>query len=173
MTMFPPSQVLGSNLISLLRKGVLTPDDIYIVAPKVTPNPNSTGQSPLQVLENVLCENGVPVFISSSDYGGVNEDVIAGKVLFSTIHVSKGLERKLVVVFSFEKSYFTYFGKDSPPGVCPCTLYVAATRATDLLCVVAEKMPGDHLPFLRRLDLEGNPAVTVHRLPLTSLSAGA
>jgi superfamily I DNA/RNA helicase len=42
-----------------------------------------------------------------------------GKVLFSSFHSSKGLERKVVVIFNFDDSYFKYYAKEKPVNICP------------------------------------------------------
>ena len=71
------------------------------------------------------------------------------QVVFTTYHQSKGLERPVVVCFSFSKDYFTYYGKILDPESCPNILYVGLTRAMSRLYLVAEKKPGEHVPFLR------------------------
>jgi hypothetical protein len=55
----------------------------------------------------------------------------------------------VVIVFNFANSYFTYYGRDEAPHVCPNPLYVAATRASERLYLVAEAEEGGKLPFLR------------------------
>ena len=49
--------------------------------------------------------------------------------MLSSFHQSKGLERKLVVVFNYEASFFRFFAKETPPAsrnVCPNAMYVGA-----------------------------------------------
>ena len=58
---------------------------------------------------------------------------LKGKIVFSTFHQSKGRERKVVLVFNFDQSYFKYYGKELDPNVCPNELYVATTRAQEHL----------------------------------------
>jgi hypothetical protein len=55
----------------------------------------------------------------------------------------------VVIVFGFSGNYFTYYARDLSPAVCPNPLYVAATRASERLYLVAEEEEGGKLPFLR------------------------
>lgn len=80
----------------------------------------------------------------------VSDDLVRGKSVFTTFHSGKGLERKVVVIFGFSQEHFKFFQRDHPQWVCPNTMYVAATRASQRLYVVAEDTEGAHLPFLRR-----------------------
>jgi hypothetical protein len=91
----------------------------------------------------------------------------------STFHSAKGCEKKVVICFGFDANYFVYFDKENPdPTKCPCTLYVAATRACEVLCVLGEGAEGEQLPFIDRPRLEAlaregpdgsPPAVVIHK----------
>jgi superfamily I DNA/RNA helicase len=70
-------------------------------------------------LENSFAEKGIPVFVPSNDDSGIVDNLAASKVVFSTYHQAKGLERKVVVVFGFNADYFKYFAKESDPLRCP------------------------------------------------------
>jgi hypothetical protein len=65
----------------------------------------------------------------------VDEKVIEGKVVFSTFHSVKGRQRKYVFIVGFDNSYY-YKAKLASREICPNTLYVGATRATDCLYVL-------------------------------------
>ena len=71
-----------------------------------------------------------------------------GSVVFSSFHASKGSERKYVYVLGFEANYFRYFARDSKPHICPNTLYVAATRAKECICIAGHKAQKHRLQFL-------------------------
>ena len=71
-----------------------------------------------------------------------------GSVVFSSFHASKGRERKYVYVLGFEANYFRYFARDSKPHICPNTLYVAATRAKECICIAGHKAQKHRLQFL-------------------------
>ena len=79
----------------------------------------------------------------------MNPSVIKGKIVLSTFHQVKGLERKVVIVFYFNKNYFDFFARDSADEICPNTLYVACTRATEQLYLIGEEYDGEHVQFLR------------------------
>jgi len=131
-------------LLHALRKNKIEPEDIFVLAASVK-NKSSTvfgGPSPMQQLENLLVQAGVPVFASNSDLDSTSDEQVAGKCVFTTFHSAKGLERKVVVVFGFNDSYFTFHARDHEQHVCPNALYVAATRASQWLLVVAESTVG-------------------------------
>ena len=73
------------------------------------------GRTPLKVFEHELAKRNIPVHLPLSDEHAVDEGVAAGKVLFSTFHQSKGLERRVVFVFGFSNDYFVYAAKDANP----------------------------------------------------------
>ena len=54
----------------------------------------------------------------------LDEDILTGKIVFSTFHQVKGLERKVVIIYNFDNSYFIYYEKDKSPFICPNTIYV-------------------------------------------------
>ena len=70
----------------------------------------------------------------------------------TTFHQSKGLERKIVIVYGFEDSYFRFYKRDCDPLVCPNELYVACTRGSQHLVLVHQYTNG-YLPFLNRKQL--------------------
>ena len=74
----------------------------------------------MQKFENMLAERDIPIYVPSGDDSQIGSDrLVAKKVLFSTFHQSKGLERKVVVIFDFSGNYFKYFGRDYDPNTCP------------------------------------------------------
>jgi hypothetical protein len=156
-----------SEINSLLAEGYL-PSDIFILAPSIrnnsqriddteetSPNENTGGNknankglSPIIILENLLILNlKIPIYIPLSDEGSVDESVMNGKLVFLSFHQSKGLERKVVIVYNFDNTYFKYFEKVKSPYVCPNTLYVAITRASERLIMVHGFRNG-YLPFM-------------------------
>ena len=102
-------------------------EDIFILAPSLRCAP----KSPLKVLENLICEKlNLPVYYSTNEDRELNDKVIQNKVVFSTFHQSKGRERKVVVVFGLDESYFEFYAKDESRTDCPSTLIVALSRAS-------------------------------------------
>ena len=159
---YKSAQYIGAEILRLIRSKQINPEDIFILAPSI----KARGLSPLRKLENILVENEIPVYLPSDDSAALDDDTANGKVLFSSFHQCKGLERTMVVVFSFDASYFKYYARDADSTFCPCVMYVAATRATRDLYLIAEAKIGDLLPFLRRQRLSElasspNPSVTI------------
>lgn len=69
------------------------------------------------------------------------------KLVFSTFHQTKGLQRKAVFVFNFDESYYKYYNKSASRDTCPNELYVAVTRAQEHL-VLFHHHQNDFLPFI-------------------------
>lgn len=129
-----------------LKKGYL-PEDIFILAPSI-----KSFNSPIRVLENKIKEekgNTVNIYVPNSEEEKLDMDIISNKLVFSTIHQVKGLERKIVILFNFDDSYFKYYKKDANPYICPNELYVATTRAKEHLTLL-HHYSNDYLPFLNK-----------------------
>lgn len=152
---------------TLLEEGYL-PSDIFILAPSIRNNSQridetyetepventcgnknaNKGLSPVIILENLLILNlKIPIYIPLSDEGSVDESVMNGKLVFLSFHQSKGLERKVVIVYNFDNTYFKYYEKVKSPHICPNTLYVAITRASERLILV-HGFRNEYLPFM-------------------------
>ena len=129
-------------------------EDIFILGASV-----KSELSPIRMLANKLTEEKIPIYVPTSDEERLDEDILNGKIVFSSFHQVKGLERPVVIVFGFDTSYFEYFAKDISP--CeqvqiPNTLYVAITRARNCITLIHDD-GNDYLPFLDQ-----------HRIPLYS-----
>lgn len=132
-----------------LNNGYL-PEDIFIIAPSIK-NINS----PVRQLENKLKiekKNNINIFVPITDEEKLDEDVIKNKLVFTTIHQVKGLERKIVILFNFDESYFKFYNKNVNPLICPNELYVATTRAKEHLTLL-HHFTSDFLPFLNKIDI--------------------
>jgi len=103
-------------------------DDIFVLAPSVKKGKHD---SPVRILENKIVNSGIPCYVPISDEEKIDEQIIQNKVVFSTFHQVKGLERKVVLVFNFDDSYFDFYGRDLPKDRCPNIMYVALTRAKE------------------------------------------
>jgi hypothetical protein len=128
------------------------PEDIFILAPSLR-----SAKTPARLLENKIktCMSNVPVFVPVSDEEKLDADTLRNKLVFSTFHQVKGLERKIVMVYSFDCSYFKFYNKDANPNVCPNEMYVAMTRALEKT-VVIHQFTNDHLDFLNVPSLKYN-----------------
>lgn len=134
-----------ASIISGKLKEGNNASDIFILAPSI-----KSPVSPIRKLENKLVELGIPCYYPTSDDTELDNTVVAGKVVFCTFHQAKGRERQIVIVYSFDSSYFKFYSRDASPQVCPNTLYVAATRARKELIVIRSNAPGvSPLQFLQ------------------------
>jgi len=134
---------LFAKLIKEYLSAGYNPADIFVLAPSLKSTNN-----PVKRLENELVKNKIPVYFSRNEEDGLDEDVIKGKVAFTTFHQSKGRERKIVFVFGFDDSYFDFHAKEKPRNECPSELYVAVTRASEILIVI-ESADKDQLEFMK------------------------
>ena len=126
-------------MIETFLKEGFTYDDIFILAPSVRSNRASDIKSPIIKLENRLREAGHPCYVPIDDDGKIDDKVLHGKIVFSTFHTSKGRERKIVFVYSFDAIWYNYFSSTYDKehlDVCPNELYVAVSRASVKLIVI-------------------------------------
>lgn len=130
----------GRILTEYMKSGYKA-DDIFVLAP-------SPKFPPFKKLENVLVESNVPVYFSKQDDDGMDEEVIKGKVVFTTFHQAKGRERKICLVYGFDESYFEFHAKKKDRTICPSELYVAVSRASEILMVVEDEK-ANPLPFIK------------------------
>ena len=126
------------------------PEDIFILSPSIK---STNKESPIRILENMIkTETNINVY-AASENEKIDGEIIKGKIVFATFHQTKGLERKVSIVFNFEESYFRFFKKDVSTLLCPNELYVAVTRSLERLTLVHNNKD-DYLPFLQKNDLE-------------------
>lgn len=130
----------SKRLIDLIRGR--RNDEIFVIAPSV-----KSEKSPVRRFANTLTKKGYPVFVPSNDDQELDEELLAGKIVFSSFHQVKGLERNVVIMFGFDKSYFDFFARGKSPKLCPNTLYVAATRAKERL-IICHQSNNEYIPFM-------------------------
>jgi hypothetical protein len=109
----------------LLERGV-EPSDIFVLGASV-----KGVNSSIRKIENALVSNGVQCYVPMLENDKIDERTIKGKVVFSTFHCVKGRQRKFVFVVGFDNYYFSRYGRTLDRSVCPNTLYVGCTRATE------------------------------------------
>lgn len=133
------------KISQLLDSGIL-PSDIFILGASV-----KGINSNMRKLENVLVNKGIPCHIPMLENDKIDERVIQGKIVFSTFHCVKGRQRKHVFVVGFDNSYFDIYARNLQRNICPNTMYVACTRATDGLYLLEnDQFPTDRpLEFLK------------------------
>lgn len=157
-------KVVVHEILNLTTNHDVKPSDIFVLAGSVKSTNNYITQ-----IENALVEAGIPCHVpmlENSD--NIDDDVIKGKVVFSTFHTSKGRQREYVFVLGFNTDYQTKFSSD--PTKCPNTLYVATTRAQKRLYLL-EISNGSNKPleFLKQTHVQMNskPYIDFRGIPQT------
>lgn len=121
------------------------PEDIFILVPSVRQINHASRE-----LEHLLVDAGYPCYVSG-DEGRVSDDILRGKIVFTTLNQSKGRERKLVFVYNFDSSYFKYYGQDiKNHEICPNIHYVAMTRSSSEL-YICHQVPNYIISFMPEL----------------------
>lgn len=138
-------EYIFQEIVELLK--IYRADDIFILAPSVRTH---NEMNPVKKLENFLVKRGIPCYVPISDDEELRDEALVNKVVFSSFHQSKGLERKIVFVYNFNQAYFTFYAKDKDPNVCPNTMYVAITRALERLYVCGEDSESPPFSFLKQ-----------------------
>lgn len=136
---------LGNQIVNMIENEGYSEDDFFILIPSV-----KSENSPYKKLENYLVGKGLKCMTPVSDDVKLDEQVIKNKIIFTTYHQSKGRERRVVIVYNFDNSYFLYFDKTLNSSICPNILYVVCSRAKERLILVQDER---HMP-LRFLDLD-------------------
>jgi hypothetical protein len=119
------------------------PGEIMVLAPSLR-----SDKCPARVLENMIkTKTSTLVHVCLGESDVPSEELMRGKILFSTFHQTKGMERKVVFVYGFDMSYFLYYKKNKDPHEMPDELYVAVTRASEHL-IMLHHYTHDYLPFI-------------------------
>jgi hypothetical protein len=155
---FKPKDII--NKIKDFMVQGYTPNDIFILAPSI-----KSKKIPVRLLENLLVLNGLPCCVTLNEDGNViDEEVMHNKILFTTFHQSKGLERKIVFVYSMDEGYYRY-ARDAPLDKCPNPIYVACTRSLEHLIIIHAKQ-NLHLPFLNKNELNNHSIIEGEIAPI-------
>ncbi len=152
------SRVVYAEITKLLEEGV-KPSDIFVLGGSV-----KGANSNIRRLENTLVEKDIPCHVPMLENDKIDERVIDGKVVFSTFHSVKGRQRKYVFVVGFDNAYFRFNARNLSSDICPNTLYVAATRATEgLYLLESNSYPTDRpLDFLQKNHIEMKSTDYIH-----------
>lgn len=116
----------------------IKPEEIFILAPSVK-GKKTLSETPLTKLENYLVSSNINIYIPSSDDEKISSDITKNKLVFSSFHQSKGLERNVVICYGFDTSYYEFYGKNLSTEHCPNILYVALTRAKERLIIIQDE----------------------------------
>ena len=156
-----------STIRDLLHQSAAKPADIFILGGSVK-GPNSA----IRRIENALVDANIPCHVPMSETADqIDEEVIKGKIVFSSFHTSKGRQRPFVFVVGFDHSYFKINARTLDPLQCPNTIYVATTRASQRMFLLeTDEWPSDRpFKFLQKnhhemarqpyIDFRGNPRI--------------
>jgi hypothetical protein len=132
---------INAIIKSEIDKG-LEAEDIFVLAKSL-----KSDKHPARKLEHYLVSLGIKCYISSAKEQKLGSRVIKGKAVFTTFHQAKGRERKLVIIYGFDESYYRY-EDDNHSNTCPSALYVGATRASQRLILLESGAP---LRFLKNV----------------------
>jgi hypothetical protein len=156
-----------STIRDLLHQSAAKPADFFILGGSVK-GPNSA----IRRIENALVDANIPCHVPMSETADqIDEEVIKGKIVFSSFHTSKGRQRPFVFVVGFDHSYFKINARTLDPLQCPNTIYVATTRASQKLFLLeTDEWPSDRpFKFLQKnhhemarqpyIDFRGNPRI--------------
>lgn len=107
------------------------PSEIFVLAPSI----KSEG-SPIRQLANLIKKKlKINIHVPTDDEEKLDEDILKNKLVFSTFHQVKGLERKVIIVFNFDDSYFKFYKPDLNKDILPNEMFVAITRGKEKLSV--------------------------------------
>lgn len=129
-------------------------EDIFVLAPSVKSETSQIRQLANEV-SNIL---EIPIFVPISDEDRIDPQVAQGKMVFSTFHQVKGLERKVVIVMNFDDFMPTMRNLDE----CSNELYVALTRASERMSII-HHYQNDYLGFLNFNELHKTCYVEMHK----------
>lgn len=132
------------NLLESIKKQGYMNDDIYILVKTIPKNLNA----PINKCINQLSKNKDILFEVTESEKPLEAQLMKNKVVVSTFHKVKGLERKVVIIFGFDNSY--NYGKETKEieSECPSVHYVASTRSLEKLYLI--HLSGEcFLPYLK------------------------
>lgn len=139
---FDAHKLLLHYITTFIQQG-FKPDDFFVLTTSVKVKGRDT---PTRVLENALVAVHIPVYVPNDETSELTESSTNGKLVITTFHQSKGLERDIVIVYNFDNSY--YYNKEFDNNFLASPLYVGITRARKHLFVVHDsKQPA--LPFYK------------------------
>jgi len=121
-------------------------ENCAILSPSVR---NAANSGYLARLANFLsrAQPRTPVSVSIYDDAPLLERVTRGKLIISTYHQFKGVERDLIIVFGADAAWFDFHGRELPRDSCPNPIFVALTRARKELIVIHAR-GANPLPFM-------------------------
>ncbi len=141
------TRTIWYKIFALKKEHQLRCDDFFFLFPSLKAG-NKAGEEDIQPLPVRLVNfmkkeygNSTLIYVANGEET-VDPELVKNKVVFSSYHKVKGLERKCVIVFGFDDSYFKYFNRGADGTYLTNEQYVAISRASKLLVVVQNKTSG-------------------------------
>lgn len=104
-------------------------DQIFILAPSVK-------KGPIAILSNRLNKIGIRTYVSNTPNEIKDKDLTKNKLVLTTFHQVKGLEREVVIIYNFDSSYYQFYDySEFHSKKIPNVYYVAMTRAKEKLVI--------------------------------------
>ncbi len=103
--------------------------DLIIIAPSLKSKATVS-------LANKLTSTGVPIYYPSADTEELDKQVTNNKIVFCTIHQSKGLERRAVILYNFDDSYHRMYNRSANNYQLSNEMYVALTRSSEYISLI-------------------------------------
>jgi len=156
-----------STIRDLIENNGAKPADFFVLGGSVK-GPNSV----IRRIENALVDANIPCHVPMMENSEhMDEEVIKGKIVFSSFHTSKGRQRPFVFVVGFDHSYFKTIARSMDPLSCPNTLYVATTRASNRMYLLeSDEWPSDRpFKFLKKShkEMQCAPYIDFRGIPRT------
>lgn len=141
------------------------PADFFVLGGSVK-GPNSA----IRRIENALVNSNIPCHVPMMENAdNIDEEVIKGKIVFSSFHTSKGRQRPYVFVVGFDHSYFKVIARTLDPHICPNTLYVATTRASKRMYLLETAEWSSDRPFkflqMSHKEMQAKPYIDFRGIP--------
>lgn len=137
-------KIVSSIIHPMLESGKYLEEDFYILFP--SPKRSKVRE---KIEGNLVNKLNLTCFVSDSEKS-VGRVLSNNKIGLTSFHQVKGCERKVVIIPAFDDSYYKFYAKNYKNyNICPEVLYVAASRAIDLLVIYEFPICGvGRFPFL-------------------------
>lgn len=162
-SMYNMKKIIIFKIKEFISMGYL-PSDIFVLGASVKGT-----NSNIRNIENSLTEAGIPCMVPMLETEQMDDRVIQGKVVFSSFHSVKGRQRKIVIIVGFDNSYLTFYARNLRRDICPNTLYVGTTRATEKLFVLERDERQDDCPLeflkMEHYEMKNKPYISFKGMP--------
>lgn len=149
-------ETIGKSLINMIKNEKIKEEDIFVLSPSIK------SENPYKFLENYMVMRGYKCMTPISDDAKLDDKIINNKIVFTTYHQSKGRERKVVILYNFDNSYFEYYLRNENRTKCPNILYVGASRVMYKLILIHD-FKNKQLEFLNLDHANINDYINIYK----------